>query len=75
MKMTKAYVMKECLQLVLPRYKIQIVVVQWLSRVHLFGTPWTAAHQVSLSFEIQISSGSSIQGQFRGRIIAHLWAL
>ena len=71
MKMTKAYVMKEWLQLVLPRYKIQIVVVQSLSHVHLFGTPWTAAHQVSLSFEIQIRSGSSIQGQFRGRRVLH----
>ena len=55
MKMTKAYVMKEWLQLVLPRYKIQIVVVQSLTHVHLFGTPWTAAHQVSLSFTIALS--------------------
>ena len=33
-----------------------IVVVQLLSRVHLFGqTPWTAAHQASLSFTISWS--------------------
>ena len=29
-----------------------IVVVQLLSRVQLFATPWTAAHQASLSFTI-----------------------
>ena len=29
-----------------------IVVVQLLSRVQLFVTPWTAAHQASLSFTI-----------------------
>ena len=28
------------------------VVVQSLSRVQLFATPWTAAHQASLSFTI-----------------------
>ena len=28
------------------------VVVQLLSRVRLFATPWTAARQVSLSFSI-----------------------
>ena len=28
------------------------VVVQWLSHVWLFATPWTAAHQASLSFSI-----------------------
>ena len=26
----------------------QLSSVQWLSRVHLFATPWTAAHQASL---------------------------
>ena len=31
------------------------VVVQLLSRVHLFVTPWTAAHQASLSFTISRS--------------------
>ena len=30
--------------------KVSIVVVQSLSRVRLFVTPWTAAHQASLSF-------------------------
>ena len=32
-----------------------IVVVQSLSRVWLFATPWTAAHQASLSFTISQS--------------------
>ena len=32
-----------------------IVVVQLLSRVQLFATPWTAAHQASLSFTISRS--------------------
>ena len=31
---------------------LYFVVVQSLSRVRLFATPWTAAHQVSLSFTI-----------------------
>ena len=31
------------------------VVAQWLSRVQLFATPWTAAHQASLSFTISQS--------------------
>ena len=30
-------------------YKHQFSSVQWLSRVQLFGTPWTAARQASLS--------------------------
>ena len=34
---------------------IQDVVVQSLSCVQLFGTPWTAAHQPSLSFTISQS--------------------
>ena len=71
MKMTKTYVMEEWLPLVLPRYKIQMLVVQLLSHVQLLGTPWTAAHQVFLSFEMQIRPGISIQGQFRGRGILH----
>ena len=29
-----------------------VVAVQWLSYVELFVTPWTAAHQASLSFTI-----------------------
>ena len=32
-----------------------VVVIQSLSHVHLFVTPWTAAHQVSLSFTISWS--------------------
>ena len=32
------------------------IVVQSLSRVHLFATAWTAAHQASLSFAIPMSS-------------------
>ena len=31
------------------------LVVQWLSHVQLFVTPWTAAHQASLSFTISRS--------------------
>ena len=29
-----------------------VVVVQWLSCVQLFATPWTAAHQAPLSFTV-----------------------
>ena len=32
-----------------------IIVVQWLSRVQLFATPWSAAHQTSPSFTISWS--------------------
>ena len=32
-----------------------IVIVQSLSRVQLFATPWTAAHEASLSFTISLS--------------------
>ena len=32
-----------------------VVAVQWLKRVRLFVTPWTAAHQSSLSFTISPS--------------------
>ena len=32
-----------------------VVVVQLLSHVPLFATPWTAAHQISLSFSISWS--------------------
>ena len=35
--------------------KIVVVVVQLCSRVQLFATPWTAAHQASLSFTISWS--------------------
>ena len=35
--------------------EIKIVIVQLLSRVQLFGTPWTAAHQASQSFTISWS--------------------
>ena len=33
-----------------------VVVVQWLSHVQLFVTPWTAAHQASLSFTLSRST-------------------
>ena len=32
-----------------PRWRLILSSVQLLSRVQLFATPWTAAHQVSLS--------------------------
>ena len=32
-----------------------VVIVQWLSRVHIFTTPWTAVHQASLSFTVSQS--------------------
>ena len=35
--------------------KTYVVVVQSLSRVRLFATPWTAAHQASLSITISQS--------------------
>ena len=35
-----------------------VVVVQLPSRVHLFATPWTVAHQASVSFTI---SGSLLR--------------
>ena len=38
-----------------PSPKIVVVVVQSLSCVWLFSTPWTAAHQASLSFTISQS--------------------
>ena len=36
--------------------KVVVVIVQWLSRVRLSVTPWTAAHQASLSFTTSQSS-------------------
>ena len=35
--------------------KVHLIVVQFLSHVWLFATPWTAAHQASLSFTISLS--------------------
>ena len=35
---------------------VVVVVVQSLSRARLFATPWTAAHQASLSSTISWSS-------------------
>ena len=35
---------------------VQFTSVQWLSRVRLFATPWTAAHQASLSITKSRSS-------------------
>ena len=41
------------INLAIPFYDyICLVVIQLLSRVQLFATPWTAAHQASLSFTI-----------------------
>ena len=37
------------------RCLLYVFVVQLLSRVRLFGTPWTAAQQASLSFTISLS--------------------
>ena len=34
---------------------MDVAVVQWLGRVWLFATPWTAARQASLSFTISWS--------------------
>ena len=34
---------------------MDVAVVQWLGRVWLFATPWTAARQASLSFSISQS--------------------
>ena len=39
--------------------KIQFSSVQWLSRVWLFVTPWTAAHQASLSPTPRVYPNSS----------------
>ena len=39
----------------LNKWRFLIIVVQLLSYVHLFATPWTAAHQASLSFTISWS--------------------
>ena len=36
-------------------YFVVVVVVQSVSRVRLFATPWTAARQASLSFTISQS--------------------
>ena len=42
-----------CVYMHLPYKKLKLfVVVQLLSTVCLFATPWTAAHQASLSFTI-----------------------
>ena len=43
------------LTLVFLKSKLDVVVVQLLSRVQLFGTPWTSAGQASLSFTISQS--------------------
>ena len=38
-----------------PNFELIVVVVELLSRVQLFVTPWTTAHQISLSFTISRS--------------------
>ena len=40
-------------------FPLIVVVVQSLSRVRLFATPWTAAHQASLSFIISLGDCSN----------------
>ena len=44
------------------------IVVQLLSRVHLFATPWTAAPQVSLSFPVSWSLLTFMSSAFGGAI-------
>ena len=39
----------------LPAHPISFIIVQWLSCVQLFATPWTAAHQAPLSSTISWS--------------------
>ena len=41
-----------------------VVVVQLLSHVRLFATPWTAAHQISLSFTISRSLFKFVSSQW-----------
>ena len=47
----------------LPTFALVVVVVQSLRCVRLFATPWTAAHQASLSYTIPWSlfKGTSIE--------------
>ena len=46
---------KEVIALLFKNFLLIVVVVQLLSHVQLFATPWTAAHQGSLSFTISQS--------------------
>ena len=46
---------KNLILLIIIAYKYTVLVVQSLSCVHLFATPWTAACQASLSFTISWS--------------------
>ena len=41
--------------LILKKFLKVVVVLQFLSRVQLFVTPWTATHQASLSFTVSLS--------------------
>ena len=41
--------------LILKKFLTVVVVLQLLSRVQLFVTPWTATHQASLSFTVSLS--------------------
>ena len=49
--------------------------VQSLSQVRLFATPWTAAHQASLSITVSrsllklMSIASSVHGIFQARVL------
>ena len=41
-------------------YNVIAIVIQLLSHVQLFSTPWTAAHQAPLSFTVSNSCSSSL---------------
>ena len=43
---------KEVIALLFKNFLLIVVVVQLLSHVQLFATPWTAAHQASLSYPV-----------------------
>ena len=43
---------KEVIALLFKNFLLIVVVVQLLSHVQLFATPWTAAHQAILSFTV-----------------------
>ena len=49
------YPVKCILNLPLVRNKLVVIVVQSLSRVRVFATPWTAARQASLPFTVSWS--------------------
>ena len=46
------YILLMCTRHTHTHLNVVVVVIQSLSRVQLFVTPWTAAHQASLSFSV-----------------------